>query len=64
MKHPRRPCACAFHHSFLPVAPGRAIGFIGSVSGKGRVMLAQKGCFPRRAKMRDTGRDTKGSGIE
>ena len=64
MKHPRRPCACAFHHGFLPMAPGGTIGFIGSVGGKGRIMLAQKGCFPRRAKMRDTGRDAERGGIK
>jgi hypothetical protein len=46
------------------MAPGGTIGFIGSVGGKGRIMLAQKGCFPRRAKMRNARRDTKGSGIE
>jgi hypothetical protein len=64
MKQSRGAGAGRFHHGFLAIAPGGAIGFIGSVSGKGRIMLAQKGCFPRRAKMRDAGGDAKISRIE
>jgi hypothetical protein len=46
------------------VAPGVAIGFVCGIGSKGSVMLAQKGCFPRGAKMRDAGRDAKISRIK
>ena len=64
MKQPRRTGASYFHYGFLPMAPGGAIGFVCGISAKGRVMLAQKGCFPRGTKMRNARRDAEIGRVE
>jgi hypothetical protein len=64
MKQSRGAGAGRFHHGFLAIAPGGAIGFIGSVSGKGCVMLAQKWRLTGGAKMRNARGDAEIGGIE
>jgi hypothetical protein len=64
MKQLRGTGAGRLHHGFLAMTPGGAIRFIGGIGSKGGVVLAEKGRFPRRAKMRDTGRDVEIAGIK